>query len=1043
MSRYVFAALLLPCFFLLRAQESAVYFAEYPALSPDGQAIYFSYDTDIWRVPASGGTATRVTAMDGMETRPHVSPDGKWLAFSSNQFGSSDVFVMPVAGGAVRRLTWHEAFDNVECWSWDSKTIYFTSGRYNRVSVYTAPVSGGTPQRLFEHYFNTVHNSAVHPQTGEIYFNESLESFDMAHRKGYKGAYNPDIKSWNPKTREFKVHTDYPGKDFNTVIDRQGNVYFLSDEHNGEYNLYTFRQGKKTRLTNFNTSIRHLNVSADGNALVFQRDYQIYRYDVKAAKSERVDIRVARNLTIAQPQDFKTAGNINSFDVAPDGKKFAFISRGELFVSDIKGKFAQQLPTNPLERVLEAWWLKDNKTILYSQTYEGYQNWFSISADGTAPEKQLTSDRRNNRMMSLNSDKTKGAYLSGRDELRLLNLETSESSLLVKDEFWAFQNDSPQFGPDDRHVLFTAYHDFERDVFVVDTETKQVRNLTRTAVTEAGPLWSPDGKAVYFNANRTQPAYPYGLRDADVFRMPLSPESERPFRADKYAELFAEPDTSQAAKDKKKEKSVIAISDVDLMEYLQRIGPDFGAQNILHVSQKEGKTTVLMFSNHDKRQQALWKVVSEPFEETKTEKVADGFITNIREVNGKFYAYLGGNIHTIDLAANKTEKIDINHTFRRNLRDEFRQMFFETWANMEESFYDEKFHGVDWPAMRDRYAYWLPYVNTRADLRRLTNDMLGELNTSHFGFNSGGQEENVFYKTRTLATGIEFDDIAPWRVRRLVANSPAARSPVALLPEDRLTHVNGHAINPAANREMYFSLPSLDEEITLRFQRGDTQQVEIRLHPVSYFSIRNLLHDEWMNECQNHVDERSNKRIAYVHMRDMGMGELDRFLREMVSEGAYRDGLILDLRWNTGGNVHDEVLRFLSQRPYLQWKYREGKLAQQSNFGPSAKPMVLLINEQSLSDAEMTAQGFKELKLGKVIGTETYRWIIFTTGKLLVDGSFYRLPSWGCYTLDGKNLEQTGVAPDIPVRNTFKDRLEGKDPQLDRAIEEVMRQLKR
>jgi len=393
------------------------------------------------------------------------------------------------------------------------------------------------------------------------------------------------------------------------------------------------------------------------------------------------------------------------------------------------------------------------------------------------------------------------------------------------------------------------------------------------------------------------------------------------------------------------------------------------------------------------------------------------------------------------MGGNKAEKIEINHTFRRNLRDEFQQMFYETWANMEENFYSEDFHGVNWPAMRDRYAAWLPYVNTRADLRRLTNDLLGELNTSHFGFSSGGSEETVFYKNRTLSTGIVFEESKPWQVQRVVANSVAARSQTAIRPGDVLTQVNGRDVDARANREMYFSRPSLDEEMSLTFRRG-TETVQVKLKPQSVFDVRDLMYDEWVADCQRRVDERSNKRIAYIHMKDMGGDELERFLTEMVSEGAYRDGLILDLRWNTGGNVHDEVLRFLSQRPYLQWKYREGQLTQQSNFGPAVKPIVLLINEQSLSDAEMTAQGFKHLKLGKIVGTETYRWIIFTSGKGLVDGSFYRLPSWGCYTLDGKNLEKTGVAPDIQIHNTFQDRLEGKDPQLDRAIEEVMKGMK-
>ncbi|MBP8240666.1 MAG: PD40 domain-containing protein [Saprospiraceae bacterium] len=169
MKSYCLAAILLLSFSLLQAQDNAVYFAEYPALSPDGQTIYFSYDSDIWRVPASGGLATRLTAMDGHETRPRVSPDGKWLAFSANQFGSSDVYIMPVAGGDIQRLSWHEASDDVECWSWDSQRIYFTSSRYNRISTYSVAVGGGTPERLFEHYFNNVHNPAIHPQTGEFF----------------------------------------------------------------------------------------------------------------------------------------------------------------------------------------------------------------------------------------------------------------------------------------------------------------------------------------------------------------------------------------------------------------------------------------------------------------------------------------------------------------------------------------------------------------------------------------------------------------------------------------------------------------------------------------------------------------------------------------------------------------------------------------------------------------------------------------------------------------------------------------------------------
>jgi len=232
----------------------------------------------------------------------------------------------------------------------------------------------------------------------------------------------------------------------------------------------------------------------------------------------------------------------------------------------------------------------------------------------------------------------------------------------------------------------------------------------------------------------------------------------------------------------------------------------------------------------------------------------------------------------------------------------------------------------------------------------------------------------------------------------------------------------------------------MQEELELTLLRnGET--FTTRLHPASYGEMRSKLYDEWEDRNQQQVDNETGKRVAYVHMKNMGGGELDRFLTQMTSEAYKRDGLILDLRYNTGGNVHDAVLQFLSQRPYLKLKYRDGAFAGQPNFAPAAKPIVLLVNEQSLSDAEVTAAGFKQLQLGTVIGMPTYRWIIFTSGKGLVDGSFYRLPSWGVYTFEGEDLEQTGVKPDISVDNTFQNRLQNNDPQLERAIRFIMDKL--
>lgn len=1042
--------------------QSNVHFATHPTLSPDAKTAIFSYESDLWKTDLNSGITSRLTAMQGNESNPRISPDGKWLAFTGTENGNADIYLMPLEGGTIRQLTYHSTYDFVEAWSWDSKTIYFESGVQNGGTTYTVSILGGTPKRVFKHYFNRTHNVAESP-TGELFFNDTWESDNQAMRKRYKGDFNPDIQSYNLKTNTYKRYTDYRGKDMWATVDKNGTIYFVSDEANGEYNLYTFVNGQKTALTSFKESIKRPQVSADGSKVIFEKDYQPWVYDVASKAATPLKINLVRNFTLTKWQDFKVSGSISAFDVAPDNKKLAFVSRGELFVSDIEGKYIKQLKTTPNERVQEVKWLTDTLTLLVGQTVGGYQNWFTLKADGKGTLKQLTTDTQNNRQIIFNKDRSSGVYLSGRNEVRLLDLKTLESKTIVKDELWGFYNDNAYFSPNGEYVMFTAYRDFEKDIFLHHLTKNETINLTNTGISESAPVWSPDSKYIYFESDRINPGYPFGPRNVKVYRLALT-KIEDPFRSDKWEDLFKvtkKDSTATAAKtpeksskkkkaappaepkkETKKEIKPIEIDLADIWERMEQVGPSFGQQGSPAVFQKDDKTYVIYVSDHSEGENKLWKTTYEPFKAPKTEKVEDGVRGyDWAQVGDKSYLLINGKLKKFTPESGKAEDISIDFTFRRNLEEEFRQMYYEAWASVEENFYNETFHGADWKALRDRYAKYLPYLNQRDDFRTLFNDMLGELNASHLGFYSNGKEEEVFYKSRTMETGILFDNQRPFVVDRILKRSAADKHGKKIGKGDILTHVNSEAIDSLQNRDVYFTKPSSDTEITLTFRRSNVDSsYTVRVHPRG--SLSGNFYDEWMDWNQNYVDEKSKKRIAYVHMKDMGMGEYERFVHDMTRDWYKKDALILDLRYNTGGNVHDLVLNFLSQKPYLQWKYREGKPTPQPNFGVAAKPIVLLINEQSLSDAEMTATGFKALKLGKIIGTETYRWIIFTSGKGLVDGSFYRLPSWGCYTLDGKNIEQEGVTPDIYIKQTFTDRLTDKDPQLDRAIEEILKDLK-
>lgn len=1038
LKRVIFPALL----FAINSfgQNSDAYFLSQPALTPDGQSVVFSFEGDLWKAGIKDGQAFRLTGMQGYETSAKVSPDGKWIAFTGRQFGNPDVFIMPAAGGEVKQLTFFSGNDDVTSWSWDSKTIYFTSSRLSRQSTYKVGISGGTATPVFNrNFFLNDHNVFENPVTGELFFNDTWESSNQLQRKGYKGPYNPDVQSYNLATKKYKRYTDWIGKDFGATTDKSGNVYFMSDEANGQYNLYTFQNDKKLPLTSFPTSIKNAAVNAAGGKIVFEKDYQLWLYDVAAKKAEKLNVSIFRNNVLLKEKDFNVRGKITAFDVSPDGKKLGFISRGELFVSDIEGKFIQTINNGGNERASEVKWMSDNKTLLFVQTSSGYRNLFTVSADGKGALKQITSDSKNNRSIVINKKKSKAVYLSGRDEVRLLDLKSFINKTLVKDEIWGMQNSDPDFSPDDEWVVFTAYRNFEQDIFIHNIKSSKTINITNTGISELGPLWSPEGRYIYFTSSRLKPAYPMGPQDPHMYRLPLQ-KFDSTYFADKYYDLFKNDTT------KKKDKTVtVPVVDANrIMDRIEPIGPSFSSQYLVSVLQKEDKTTVLFLTDQVEGKTALYKTDLKPFEDTKTEKIAgaEGNEASIVQSGDKYYVLIKGVINKLTLADNgsKAEPINIGYTFRRNLAGEFKQIFEEGWGQIQENYYDENFHGIDWNKMKVAYQKYLPYLNNRNDLRILMNDMLGELNSSHQGFSSSGEDETILLTNATMETGIMWDEQNPYKVKYVIYGTASDKINVNVKPGDVLSKVNGAPVDVAMDRYYYFTRPSLDKELTLTFKRND-QLIEVRLHPQP--SVTDNLYNEWIDQNQQRVDEKSNKKIAYSVMKNMGTEELEKFIVDMTMELVNRDGLILDLRFNTGGNVHDAVLQFLSQRSYLQWKYREGGLTPQPNFAPGDKPIVLLINEQSLSDAEMTAQGFKALKLGKIIGNETYRWIIFTSGAGMVDGSFVRLPSWGCYTLDGKDLELTGVAPDIKVVNTFEDKITGKDPQLDKAIEEVLESIRK
>lgn len=1044
-----FATLFLAGATLLLAQQSQneLYFLTHPAPSPDGSSVVFTFEGDLWQVSSQGGNASRLTGMPGEETHARFSPNGHHIAFSASQDGNTSVYIMPVGGGDIQRLTWHDGSNLVNSWSWDSKHVRFASDRYNYIDSYEVSINGSTPRRLInDHFFNLPHDIAEHPQTGDFYFTDTWESFRFYERKRYRGPFNPLIRSYNPETDVFTEHTTHDGKNMWISIDENGTIYYVSDEYNNEYNLFRLTNGQPELLTSFDHSIKYPQVSADGSVVVFEKNYQIWKYDVATGESSVIPVYLNRNPVLQLPVSFSTVASITNFDVSPDNKKLAFVSRGELFVSDISGEFVRQMPTTRGERVNEVIWTSEND-LMYTQTWGGYHNLFKTRASGNHPEIQLTELEMHHRNLTLSPDKQKVAYFRGRNDVLSFDIKAVKSTLLHQDELWSFRNQSLNWSPDGRFLAFNAFRFFEHDIFVYDFEESDVYNLTQTGVSESSPFFSADGKFLYFNSDRIQPSYPRGNNNPDIWRIALTPQ-ERPSRLDEFDELFKneEENGNENENDNNEEENndvSVTIDYDNLHRRWEQITRHNGSQSGPYVVTEGNRHTIVYGSAHDAQGPSLWKTVIEPFKSPETSKFDNvrTMSTDIREAGGSYYILISGTIHSLNIDSGSSTAIRIQHSFSRNLESEFRQIFQETWANLEENFYDEDFHGHDWREVRRHYEQFLPHLNSRSDLRTLTNDMLGELNSSHMGFNTGGPEESLYYTSTTLATGILFKNDDPFVVDRIVSGSNAEQFGLhhELQQGDVLRAVNGQRVNFESNREKYFSRPGGNQELELTFMRGRAE-FTYRVESQSSASIRNLIYDEWMDSRQKIVDEQSGRSIAYIHMKNMGAGELRHFQQELARQTPHTDGLILDLRYNRGGNVHDDVIQALSRKTYLNWQFRGGVRTGQPNFAPSDYPIVVLINEQSLSDAEMTAAGLRELGIGTLMGMPTYRWIIFTTAMSLVDNSTHRLPAWGAYTFDNDNLELTGVEPEIRVRNTFHDLIHDRDPQLDEAIRYIINQ---
>ncbi len=1023
--------------------------ARHPAVSPDGIQVAFSYMGDIWMVASSGGRAFRITDHLAYDHTPVWSPDGKWLAFSSNRMGNDDVYLVPAEEGIPCQLTYHTGNDTATDFSHDGEFIIFSSSRHSSSGIYKISVRGGNPLPLMDTNWSWAYHGRISPDGKKLLF-----AFGMEHsswwRRGYSGSNTSEIWLMDLEGKESSPVRIYEDS-FNCFWPQWGNagggeyrVYFVSDRQAKTKNIWSVSpEGSDLKpVTSFTEKdITFLSIASGAPIGVYERDFGLWKTDLSTGDSHRISIEAPAEMK-SNRYNYLENESVSEFKVSPDGKKIAAVVRGDIFILSVKGEYARNITKTPW-RERDVDWDAESKNVVYISDINANPDIYLISALGDSQPQKLTESVEDEMRPSFSPEGSKIAYYHGKRELRVMDSSGENDRLILEADFGGRMGDVFAWSPDSRFIAVALRHNSNLDIVAVEVDTGKTHALTNTAYDERMPVWSSKGDFILFSSNRFGHSFPEFTGKWDLYRLDLEPEKPE-FNEDEFESLFKDKEKSEKKEEKKSgeqdEKSEVKVKldleDLDLQT--KTVTNTLGDDSLFVLP--SGDDVVYFVSDVDGKSH-LWKIGLKKKEREDLEPFMPQ-ITNIRELqcsrDGKSLYYLSrGRIGRLDLSGKKNESISFPTKIKIDRVADYEQILAELYYTLQFYYYDPDFHDVNWSNIYRNYLPVLQQVREDQDFYDYANMMIGHLNSSHTGIH-GPMSQQIEKPSAHLG--------AIWDVSeksiildRIIKNGPLYLHRNKIDPGDQLIRINEKEILPDEN--VWKKLNGLmDSRIRLTFRDKGTQKEEtVDIKPVSAREEQRLMLEEWIQGRKEMVKNKTGDKVAYIYMRAMGQGDLARYLKELERDAVPRQGLILDLRYNFGGNVHDRVLQALMKPVYAKWRIRGLSETPQSSYGFSHKPVVLLINEVTLSDGEMTANGFKSLERGPVVGETTYGWLIFTTSVRLMNGGYFRLPFWGCYTLDGKDLETCGgVKPDILVVNDLNDELKGKDPQLDKAIETIL-----
>jgi tricorn protease len=1020
-----------------------------PALSPDGKEIAFVAGGDIWRVDAKGGDATLLISHPDADARPMYSPDGKWLAFLSQRAGNGmDIYLLDLANGQLRRVTW-AASAMLNAWSADSKWIYFHSNSADisaHNDVLRVPVNGGTPMGVLEARYMTEYFAAPTPDGSRLAFlSGGVMAASQWWRNGHSHIDENEIwlatitKAANEKPVYEKL-VSRGAKHLWPIWAPDGKRLFYISDESGKENLHVWQDGRTRAISRFTTGrLLWPSLSGKGNQLCFERGFGIWMMDTSSGKAEELSIRLrgAGPSPVAGVNRGPSSGG--EYHISPDGRKIAFVAAGDIHAASAKDGGQAITITRTKEAERNPVWSSDSKKLYYASRRP---NGGIFAWDFAAGKEELLHANTNEVYgLTLSPNGKQLAWMTEGKELHALTLETKQDQLVAQGVFVRppfTEQFVAAWSPDSEWLAWAGSTTGGfRNVFVrrlKDEKTEQISFLPNTL--SSAPLWRGDGKAIVFlTGQRTE--------DTRVAMLMLNPDTPA-YEEEKFDELFREAPKEKADAAKK----ATSVTSSNIRRRLRYLPLSVDVSD--HALTPDGKTMVLLGRVAGKSQVFSYSLDELAKDrELKQLTTSSGLKYRLQMASdGKEVWYdEAGKLTALTLEGGKTRSITVTTQKPSDFEADKLRVFEEAWFRQKQWFYDEKMHGANWDKVReDLLPFALGAANT-PELYRVLNFMLGELNGSHLGANPPPDGGNTSLLP-SGSIGVDFDRLALeseglLKVAAVVPQGPADLAGISA--GDTLLAVNGATITRDASFAKLME-GQVGRRATLRAGKDAASARDIVLKPITIGQEDALRYRWWVEGTRALVDKLSNGELGYVHLPDMGQSSLESFYFDLDTANRNRKGIVVDVRNNNGGFVNVYAIDVLTRRNYFNMTPRGGLMStSRDQLGQRAiqLPTILLTNQNTLSDGEDFAEGYRTLKLGKVVGEATAGWIIYTSGMALPDGGFMRMPYIAVADTRGQIMERNPRPADIVVERSPAEAAMGVDTQVERAVKELLAQLKR